>query len=132
MATGLNEYHDFLNEVCSNPAPFHAKPYYEAEGDSLIFYVKDRPSYAKRLNTIFTLFLSADDDSLVGCEIKGVKRLLKIYGDFMACVTEGRRKKPRLGIILGFALAPSQDDDLLKEFEPFKDVEIDSVDLALV
>ena len=131
MAAGLSDFDDYLKQGLENMGPFRPKPYYEPTGDSVIFYIRDVQSYAKRLNPILTLFLSADDESLVGCEVKGVKRLLRTYGDFMVSVTEHRGEKLRLGMLLGFGLALTHDENLRRELEPYKDVEIDSDELQL-
>lgn len=37
MATGLDRYHDILRKNLENLPPFSQRPYYEPEGDSLIF-----------------------------------------------------------------------------------------------
>ena len=130
MATGLDRYHDFLKKNLENLPPFSPRPYYEPEGDSLIFYARDEQSYAKRLNSLLTLFLATKDNTLVGCEVKGVQRLLRIAGEFGVIV---RDQKIRLGILLAFALAEPAEDPSLEsfeeEFQEYRDVEIDSRDL---
>ena len=133
MATGVDRYYESLKKNLENLPAFSARPYDEPEGDSLIFYARDEQSYAKRLNSLLTLFLSTKDDTLVGCEVKGVQRmlrLLRLAGSFGVIV---RDDKLRLGILLFFALAEPPDDPSMAGFEEdvreYRDVEIDSRDL---
>ena len=123
MAAGLNEYLDFLG---SEAGEFTPRPYYEPAGDSLIFYARNEQSYAKRINRLLTVFLSFHDNSLVGCEVKGVQRMLRIAGDFGVLVQD---RKVKLGLFLAFALVPPPDDPAFEqyeeEFKQFEDVELD-------
>jgi hypothetical protein len=70
-----------VEEHGGKPPKFVVRPWYERHTDSLIFYFEDAPSYGNRLNQLFTLFLSADDDRLVGIEVKGFGRLMKRMKD---------------------------------------------------
>lgn len=121
MASGLNDHLEYVRKISEGLPEFSVKPYYEPDCDSLILYVRNEPSYARRLNSLLTLFLSAEDHSLVGCEVKGVQRLLRLAGEFGVLV---RDKKIRLGILLAFALAEPPEDPALDEYESrFKDFE---------
>jgi hypothetical protein len=128
MATQLNEYYEFLKTA---KVEFIARPYYEPESDSLIFYARDDQSYAKRINSLLTLYLSSNDDSLVGCEIKGVKRMLRICGDFGVLV---RDEKIKLGFLLAFALDQPPDHPALDEYaekvRQFESVDVDQSELV--
>ncbi len=64
------ELADFLKTPLG---PFRPDPYYEPHTDSMIYYSRDVPSYAKPIDAHMTLFLSQADDSVVGCEISGCK-----------------------------------------------------------
>jgi len=131
MAAGLNEYLDDLRQGCSDR--FSPSPYYERESDSVVFYARDEQSYAKRLNDQLTIFVSTHDDSLVGCEVKGVTRMLKIAGDYGVVVLD---KKIKLGILLAFAIALQPEDPAAEQYDEelknsFRDVEFDREQLAL-
>jgi len=129
MASGLNE---FLTSLAAPIGEFRARPIYEPEGDSLLFYARDEQSYAKRINSLLTVFLSTHDNSLVGCEVKGVQRMLKIGGDFGVLVHD---EKVRLGFFLAFALMPPPENPELEqlgdEVKQFEDVELDRQELCL-
>jgi hypothetical protein len=131
MASGLNDHLESLREMSEELPEFSVKPFYEPECDSLILYVRSDQSYAKRLNSLLTLFLSTQDDSLVGCEVKGVQRLLRIAGDFGVLVHD---RKIRLGILLAFALAEPPEDPAMGQYEAsvkgFENIEIDRESLV--
>jgi hypothetical protein len=75
MADGFDELADFLRSA--DPSDFRPAPYLEPETDCLMLHVRNVPSYSKRVNQVFTLFLSSADSTLVGCEIKGISGILK-------------------------------------------------------
>ncbi|MGH7138461.1 MAG: hypothetical protein ACREHD_22140, partial [Pirellulales bacterium] len=58
MESGLTEYFDFLKEGLAQTGPFGPKPFYRPESDTLYFYRRDMPSYARRLNALLTVFLA--------------------------------------------------------------------------
>lgn len=65
---------------------FQPKPFYEPITDSILMYLRNERSYAKRISKHFTLFASNSDDTLVGFEIKGVKDICR------AIETDGMRQ----------------------------------------
>ena len=81
---------DYLKE--NKPKRFVAKPYYSSVGDSMTFYFKDEASYAARVDEFLTVYLSIKSGEMVGCQVKGVARILKILGEF-GCVIEARSVK---------------------------------------
>lgn len=125
MATaGLKELGEFLSAV--EMGDFKPQPYYEDRTDCLVLYLRDCPSYSKRLNKMLTLFLSNDDNSLVGVEVKGVNRLLQLNKAFGVAVID---KEVKLGVLLAFALVEDAEDKSLKEqyrepLESLRDISI--------
>ena len=57
-------------------------PHYFPTGDYVTYYAKDERCYAERVDDLLTVFLSNETRELVGCKIKGVKRLLDAMGMF--------------------------------------------------
>jgi hypothetical protein len=53
------------------------------ESDTLTFYFRDAPDYAKRLGKHVTLYLSLANDELVGCQIKGVRGVVESLPNFI-------------------------------------------------
>lgn len=110
-------------------------PYYERRTDSLLFYTRDERSYGKRMNQLLTLFLSTKDSSLVGCELKGLRRICdrleRLGGKLGVAVLD---KKVKLGILMEIALAAPCDDPELEEYEhelgQLDEVEIDREELC--
>ncbi len=79
---------EIIERMGSSDIPsFRISPIYDADTDSIIVYARNKPSFASRLNSRFTLFLDADDNTLVGFEIKGFSRLLKRMRQFDLFVT---------------------------------------------
>lgn len=80
-----------LAELLSGPkqTSFSAEPFYEPATDSLIFYAKDVRSYGKRIGKYFTVFLSLDDKSIVGYEIKGWNTIRKAVEDLGTVMIAG-------------------------------------------
>ena len=66
----------------TKPKGFTPRPFYSLEGDSLTFYFKDEESYRERVDNFLTIDKSVKSDKLVGCQIKGLARALKLLGDF--------------------------------------------------
>ena len=67
---------------------FESRPIYSADGDFLSLYLSDEDSYSERVDDLLTVYLSVKNDALVGCKIKGVRRLLKTLGDFGVSVRD--------------------------------------------
>ena len=72
------------------PAAFEARPLYVAEGDCLTFYFKDDDAYAERIDELLTVYRSAGTRELVGCQVKGVRYILKNLGTFGVEIRDGK------------------------------------------
>ena len=122
------------HRAVAQPGEFSPRPYYDAESDALFFFARDVQSYAKRLNSTLTLYLSVEDDTLVGCKVKSVQHILKhmkrLKQNYGVAVLD---RKMKLGILLEFALvAPPVDPAILtyeEDMRKFGDVEIDEREL---
>lgn len=66
--------------------------YYGPEEDALMFYFRKAPDYSRRINSRVTVYLSMDDDELVGCQVKGVGRVLRELGEFDVTIRHGKVK----------------------------------------
>src|SRR6267154_1582436 len=107
MADGFDELADFLRKT--DPSDFRPAAYLEPETDCFILNVRNVPSYSKRVNQVFTLFLAHKDNTLVGCEIKGVSGILRRSKRFLGVIVD---HKIKLAILIALALAPEPDDDI--------------------
>jgi hypothetical protein len=70
---------------------FEPSCYLCEESDTLTFYFRNDPDYAKRLGKHVTLYLSLEKDELVGCQIKGIRAVLENLPNFIE-IRHGRVK----------------------------------------
>lgn len=87
--------------------------YYGPDEDALMFYFRNDPDYAKRINKWLTLYLSMESDELVGCQIKGVARVLEDIGSFGIDVTH---KTVKLTIVFLAFLGAASDDPEARDY----------------
>ena len=104
-----------MSYLHSRPMEDQFRPcvYYGPEEDAVMFYFRDDADYAKRMNEWLTLYLSIDSDELVGCQIKGVGRVLEDIGYFGVDVTH---KKIKLQIVFLAFLGAAADDPVAREY----------------
>ena len=81
--------------------------YYGSEEDAMVFYFRNGPDYAKRVNEWLTLYLSMEDGELLGCQVKGIARVLEDIGHFGVDITHGSIKVSIL--FLAFLGSASED-----------------------
>lgn len=91
MADKSKELIDYIE---ANPPAgvFAPWAHYGADEDALMFYFGQQPDYARRVNSRVTVYLSLETDELVGCQIKGVHRVLQDIGMFDVTISHGRIK----------------------------------------
>jgi hypothetical protein len=61
---------------------FEPKPWYNASGDCLHFVCAEEEYYGERVDGILTVYRSEKSNAIVGCQIKGIRSLLRRIGDF--------------------------------------------------
>jgi hypothetical protein len=85
---------ELIAHIKSHPPVGEFTPcaYYGAEEDALMFYFRNVPDYAKRINSRVTIYLSMDDGEMVGCQIKGVGRVLRELGELDVTIKHGKVK----------------------------------------
>lgn len=74
------------------PPPFRPAPFYSPDGDSLTFYIQNKPSYRQRIDDFLTVYRAIEGDALVGCQIKGLPKTLELLGSFGLRISDGRVK----------------------------------------
>jgi hypothetical protein len=114
MATGRCEavkLSDFLaGPLSENSGEFRPRAYYGEEEDALIFYFRNEPDYAKRVNRWITIYRSLKDHQPVGCQIKGysaVKESLRVFFP---------NEPDMIQTIMGAFLGTIEDDDSQQMF----------------
>lgn len=105
MADQSNDLTRYVEEHPPS-GPFSPFSSYDAEEDTLTFYFRNDPDYSKRVDDILTVHLALDSNDLVGCEIKGVRRILEDIGSFRLMVGDRRVKL----VFVFLALVGAGDD----------------------
>jgi hypothetical protein len=70
----------FLSDFFEGTPIFQPKPRYNADGDSIHYKVTDEAACAERIDSFLTLYRSADDNRVIGFQIKGISAILEKYG----------------------------------------------------
>lgn len=89
------------------------RPVYVPDGDCLVYYASDEPCHAHRVDTLVTVYLSdSDPERIVGCQIKGVEKVLRRFGSFGVEIG----KRPRsLGFLFMAAGMDPQGSDVARD-----------------
>jgi hypothetical protein len=135
MADQSKDLIDLVNTYKA-AAEFQPCAYYGPEEDALMFYFRSDPDYAKRINSRVTVYLSMDDHELVGCQIKGVRRVLEELDELGLTIKHGAIK---LHIVLLAIMDQMVEQEETREVyrEVFKkaketDVEFERPELAAI
>jgi len=67
---------------------FQPHPQYSAEGDFLTFFFQNEDCHGERVDDLLTVYRAEKSGELVGCKIKGVRRILSTMGHFGLTVEE--------------------------------------------
>jgi hypothetical protein len=109
MAQDLDEY---LRE--NHSEDFTPAPQYFATGDYVAYHFGAERSYAHRVDDLLTVYLSTENDELVGCKIKCVKHILDSAGEFGVLLDDG---SVRMGILFFYGAARATDDAKRRPYE---------------
>jgi hypothetical protein len=94
---------------------FVPRPMYFPDGDFVSYFLKDERAYARRVDDLLTVYVSMKTDELVGCKIKGVRRLLKKLGEFGVMIDD--REGAVLGLLFLAAASLTDDPSQKEEYE---------------
>jgi hypothetical protein len=64
------------------PESVGPKPWYNPEGDCIVYQIHDEAIVADRIDEIVTIYRSVQTDNLIGYQINGVTALIKRFGKF--------------------------------------------------
>jgi hypothetical protein len=70
----------FLKEFVAEEKRQAPEPWYNPDGDCIIYQVSDDAVVADRIDEVLTIYRSALDDRPIGYQIKGVLALAKMFG----------------------------------------------------
>jgi len=94
------EEHFLADRVEGEPG-FVPRPWYNPEGDCIVFKSRNVAVVAERVDGILTLYLSAEDGRPVGFQIKGVRHLLKELGcEGLTIESQARGNEVSVALIL--------------------------------
>jgi len=82
---------------------FEPRPFYSPDGDFLTFHFREDDHYAERVDELLTVYLSMDTQELVGCKVKGVRRILDTLGKLGVLVDDGEIKMSFLFLSAAFS-----------------------------
>ncbi len=114
---------------------FEPRPIYSRDGDFLTYFFKDVDFHGRRVDDLLTLYFSEEGEELVGCKIKGVRRILSTLGEFGAVglAVEQHEQTLTLGLLFLGGLAVG-DPEHREEYEEMgrrtKNVPLDAREFA--
>jgi hypothetical protein len=113
---------------------FEPRPYYSADGDFLVFYFREEEALGERVDELLTVYRGIGTKELVGCKIKGVRRLVEKLRSFGVWI-ESENNALRLGLLF-LSAAVNQSPELQHYYEEMgrfsKNVSLDPAELQLV
>lgn len=81
---------DLMEYVKANrPGTFCAVPHYFGEGDFVTYYATDEPAFEERIDEVVTIYREMSSKTLIGCKIKGVRRLLEEFEAWGVVICDG-------------------------------------------
>ena len=70
----------FLNDFVSGSSKFRSEPWYNSDGDCIIYQTADEAVVADRIDEFLTVYRSAQDNRPIGFQIKGVQAIINKFG----------------------------------------------------
>ena len=70
----------FLKEFVSGVSRETPRPWYNPEGDCIIYQIADEAAVADRIDGVLTIYRSAIDSRPIGFQIKGVAAITRQFG----------------------------------------------------
>jgi hypothetical protein len=69
----------FLADMMEGSPSFKAEPWYNPDGDCIVFKMVDEAVVADRIDEVLTVYNSAVDNRPIGFQIKGVIAVVRRY-----------------------------------------------------
>jgi len=70
----------FLDDVMDGSPEFHAAPWYNPDGDCIVYQMANEAIVADRIDPVLTVYRSAIDRRPIGFQIKGVQAIIRKFG----------------------------------------------------
>ena len=107
-ALSNEEYAKKVLEVCKDAKPELPFAYHDPDGDCIEVLVGADPFYSERIDDLVTVYYSETNREIIGCLIKGVKRILDNDPKTQIIVHAGRIRLSDF-FLLGFLTQKSAD-----------------------
>ncbi len=79
----------FLAHLMEGEPTFRAEPWYNQQGDCLVYKMANEAAVADRIDELLTVYRSAEDNRPIGFQIKGVCAIIRRLGvDGLAVASE--------------------------------------------
>ena len=85
---------------------FSARPHFYEGEDFITYFINDNRCFARRVNELVTVYTDCNTGDLVGCKVKGVRRILSNIKSFNVKISDGNTT---LGLLFLSLLADSSD-----------------------
>ena len=100
----------FLADMMQGTPTFRAEPWYNAEGDCIVYKMADEALVADRVDELLTVYNSAVDNRPIGFQIKGVLAIIKKFGfDALAVSSEADDQGMKSISIIALLLAAYEE-----------------------
>jgi hypothetical protein len=92
----------FLSEFVEGEERLEPGPWYNPDGDCIIYQIADEAIIADRIDNVLTIYRSAITEKAIGYQIKGVGALMGIFGldGMLVESTEDEQEIKEVGISL--------------------------------
>ena len=70
----------FLTDMMEGEPTFRAEPWYNPDGDCVVYKLADEAVVASRVDELLTVYNSAIDGRPIGFQIKGVQAIIRKFG----------------------------------------------------
>jgi hypothetical protein len=70
----------FLNDFVSGSSEFRSEPWYNSEGDCIIYQTANEAIVRDRIDGFLTIYRSAIDNRPIGFQLKSLRAIIRKYG----------------------------------------------------
>ena len=100
----------FLADMMEGEPTFKAEPWYNPDGDCIVFKMANEAAVADRVDAVLTIYRSAVDNRAIGFQIKDVAATIHKFGfDGLAVSSEANADGVRSISIIALLLAAYED-----------------------
>jgi len=84
----------FLKNLVSGPSGVALEPWYNPDGDCIIYQMSDEAIVADRVDEVLTIYRSVNTGNAIGYQIKGVAAIIQRFGlDGLAVISKEDNKE---------------------------------------